>query len=158
MLLSNRIAKTLVQENFFPLWRNFKGLLFVNGFHKWVEVTVIIFESVPGNATALSREKGFIPSATTKAPMWFVYIFCILNSLRTYKLLCTPVWVFQIITFIVNEYRLQLAFSSLQGLQKFQWSDSATEYRLQRKCICFDKLLFLNPNQNFIEFIMKSHW
>lgn len=75
MLLSNGIAETLVQESFFPLWRNFKALLFVNEFHKWVEVTVIIFESVPGNATALSRGKGFIPSATTKAPMWFVYIF-----------------------------------------------------------------------------------
>lgn len=94
-----------------------------------------------------------------KAPMWFGYIFCILNYLRTYKLLCTPVWVFHIIYFYcVNEYRLQLAFSSLKSLQKFQWSDNTSEYGLQRKYICFDKLLFLNPNQNFIEFIMKSHW
>lgn len=124
-------------------------------------MTVILFESVLGNASALSREKGFIPSwgsMITKAPVWFVYIFYILNYLRTYKLLCTPAWVFHIIYFYcVNEYRLQLAFFSLKGLQKFQWFDNASEYGLQRKCICFDKLLFLNPNQNFIEFIMKSH-
>lgn len=125
-------------------------------------MTVIIFKSVLGNATALSREKGFIPSGAVwlqKLQCRLCTFFCILNYLRTYKLLCTPVWIFHIIYFYcVNEYRLQLAFSSLKGLQKFQWSDNTSEYGLQTKCICFDKLLFLNPNQNFIEFIMKSHW
>lgn len=43
-------------------------------------------------------------------------------------------------------------------LTKISVSDNTSEYGLQRKWICFDKLLFLNPNQNFIEFIMKSHW
>lgn len=56
-------AKTLVQESFFPLWRNFEGLLFFNKFHKQVEVTVSIFESALGNGRkCLAREKSFVSS------------------------------------------------------------------------------------------------
>lgn len=56
-------AKTLVQESFLLLWRNFEGLLFFNEFHKRVEVTVSIFESALGNGRkCLAREKSFISS------------------------------------------------------------------------------------------------
>lgn len=162
MLLSKRIAKTLVQESFFYPSGEVLKLVVLQHISEvgWSDCHYIRVSTRKCYCTV--NGKRIYPiwgSMTTKAAMWFAYVFCILNYLRTYKLLCIPVWVFHIIYFYcVSEYRLQLASSSLKGLQKFQWSDNTSEYGFQRKCICFDKLLFLNPNQNFIEFIMKSHW